>query len=331
MQPKLCGSSPGAAREISLPFSTSPLPDGKPNADNEDIPLAPLIRVPNPSYGKIVVIQIPYRIPTGHIIPVRLPPNPCGVPSKDKKMSARLDHPKSPEKDITEQLNNNKKAKSLGCDWTSTSTQQLTSNLKSKPTPHTLGLPTNRFTSNTDLASIITAPTYPSGYVYVFKSQRLSRVKFGTRVTITDAIKPPPFHCGLEAHQDIATVAGYRCKFPERAERLAQMELSRFREILACRDCKELSAEDLHEHQSWFEVAADVAVKSAEMWAKFVNQAYADSGRILPEWEKAVKVLPQPSEWGSKEEVPYLQQEREASLIQERLKAWMEEWMATIG
>ena len=331
MKPKPCGSSPGAASEISLPFPASPLPDEKRNADNEDIPLAPLIRVRNPSYGKMVFIQIPHEIGTGRFIPVRLPPNPSGVPSKDKKMSTLLDNWKSPDKDAAEQMSGIKKGTSRGFGWTSTSTQQPTSNLKPKPTPHSLGFPTNRVTSDTDLASIIKAPTYPGGYVYIFKSERLGVVKIGTRVTITDAMKPPTSYCGLEAPQEVATIAGYRCKFPERAERLAQMELSGFQDIPPCRDCKELSAEDLHEHQSWFEVAADVAVKSVEMWAKFVDQAYADSGRMLPEWEKAVKGLPQPSEWGRTEEVSYLQQEREARLIQEKLNAWMEEWVANIG
>jgi hypothetical protein len=331
MQPKPCSFSPGTTLEISLPVPVSSLPNGKQNADNEDIALAPLIRVQNPLPKKIVLIQIPHQIRSVPFIRVRLPPGSSGVLSERKKISTLFNHQKSPDKDTAEQHNGIENGKSVGFGCNSTSIRQLTSNLKRKLTPHNLDLPTSRLSSDTDLASIITAPTYPGGYVNIFKSQRLGLVKIGTRVTITDAINPLPSYCRLGTLREIATIARYRCKFPERAERLAQMELSAFRWIPECKECKELSAEDLHEHQCWFEVAADLAVKSAEMWAKFVDQAYSDSGRMLPEWEEAVKVLPQPSGWGRKEEVPYLQQEKEASLIQEKLKAWMVEWMAKIG
>jgi hypothetical protein len=248
-------------------------------------------------------------------------------------MSTPLDHQKSPDDYATEQLSGIEKRKDPGFGWasTSTTTQQPASNIKPKPTPLNLGLPTFRFTSDTDLASIITAPMHIVDHVYVFKSECLGFVKIGTSFTNTDEIKPQPAYCGLKAFQKVEMITGYRCRFPRRAERLAQMELSGFREIPACTDCKELSAKDLHEHHSWFEVAADVAVKSVEMWAKFVDQAYADSGKMLPEWEKAVKALPQPSERKRKEDAWHVHQEREVRLMQEKLKAWMEEWGASIG
>jgi hypothetical protein len=330
MQSKTHGSSPRVVPKESPAVLASTLPNGKRNADNEDIPLAPRIKVPNPSYGKTVAIQISiqlsHQLRAGEFIRVRLPPNPAGVPTREKTISTPSDYQKPPDKGTAELQNSIEKGSSLGFDWTPTSTQLSTSNLKREAPPQKLVFPTSH-----DFVSLIKTPTRPGGYVYVVKSQRLDYVKIGSRVTVPDAINPSSTSCALKALQEAAIIAGFHCRFPERAERLAHMELSPFSKITRCLECRWVSLEDMHEHRSWFEIESEVAVKSAEMWAKFVDQAYADCGTILPKWETAVKDCPLSSEWDRMEDLSRSERESKARLIQEKLEAWMKKWMVIIG
>ncbi|KAE9363006.1 hypothetical protein N431DRAFT_433228 [Stipitochalara longipes BDJ] len=146
------------------------------------------------------------------------------------------------------------------------------------------------------LLAEMSAPISQGGSVYVHVSKDLKLVKVsqgyvkGSRPHILG-------QCKL-ASSDTSLINHFSTMYPDRVEKLVQLELERFHAEVTCQHHLDGTESDAveDEHGKWFDVPENVVLASVGRWVGFVERAYTVEGNVEGKWAKSISLLLKPTE-----------------------------------
>ncbi|KAE9375027.1 hypothetical protein N431DRAFT_336838 [Stipitochalara longipes BDJ] len=135
----------------------------------------------------------------------------------------------------------------------------------------------------------ISADVVQEGHVYIFKAPEYFQekgkpalLKIGQSTDVEKRRKTLKKLCKIK---DLTRVEDYEAvplRMYEKIEKLVHAELSNYRRLFYCEECRTL-------HQEWFEVSEDMALRTVQRWRRFIRQEpYNENGKLKDYWSNKI-------------------------------------------
>jgi hypothetical protein len=142
-----------------------------------------------------------------------------------------------------------------------------------------------------------------AGYVYAFRDNELSLIKFGRTLDLEARKSHIERTCGFV--KGVSLVAAVKVKAHKRLEKIIHQDLAPHRRFFDCMCGRSKRSKGFTRHQEWFQIDDNTALRTLQLWADFVERqpwnrklSRRRGTHLKREWH--VKILPsseiQPSE-----------------------------------
>ncbi|KAH8821324.1 T5orf172 domain-containing protein [Xylogone sp. PMI_703] len=158
--------------------------------------------------------------------------------------------------------------------------------------------PAQSFAVDSDLRRAILEGVNDEGYIYVLKAPDYFRqnfpgknplVKIGMAKDVDARIKSLKSKCGITDLKLVDDKNHRAVHVYWKVEQLVHIELRNFRRVLKCKNCGAKSGNKT-EHQEWFEISEELALKTVERWRRFVElNPYDENGALRDFWSSRLK------------------------------------------
>jgi hypothetical protein len=168
------------------------------------------------------------------------------------------------------------------------------------PTTETERLRQNRCPSTIDvlIRDAIMNQVNKQGHVYIFKSPEYFRrfipneqplLKIGMAKGVSKRMEDPRGKCGMF---DLARVADFEVRPMKsywKVGELVHTELLNFRRLFDCKKCRNAKGTET-EHQEWFAVDEEVALRTVQRWRRFIElEPYDENGILKDQWSRMMR------------------------------------------
>jgi hypothetical protein len=136
------------------------------------------------------------------------------------------------------------------------------------------------------------------GHVYIFKSPEYFRrffpnepplLKIGMAKDVSKRMEDLRGKCGLFDLARVADCEDRPMKFYWKVEELVHTELLNFRRLFNCKKCRNAKGTET-EHQEWFAVDEEVALRTVQRWRRFIElEPYDENGILKDHWSRMVQ------------------------------------------
>lgn len=189
-----------------------------------------------------------------------------------------------------------------------------------------------RIIKNTDISikSMILKAVPAGSYIYILKAPNYFTkmgitpcVKIGISTDVHKRMKQLKQNCGLEDLERVRDPLDIPLHQARRVEELCHKELSNFNRILNCDSLKCRGKKRQNsEHNEWFAVPEEVALKTVQRWRKFIQQdPYDYNGAIYTGW--SALLMP-----GTFRTQPNTERDEDHEARDRRWTAWLENGIA---
>lgn len=136
------------------------------------------------------------------------------------------------------------------------------------------------------------------GHVYIFKSPEYFRrfspneqplLKIGMAKDVSKRMEDLRGKCGLFDLARVADCEDRPMKFYWKVEELVHTELLNFRRLFNCKKCRNAKGTET-EHQEWFAVDEEVALRTVQRWRRFIElEPYDENGILKDHWSRMIQ------------------------------------------
>lgn len=136
------------------------------------------------------------------------------------------------------------------------------------------------------------------GHVYIFKSPEYFRrffpneppmLKIGMAKDVSKRMEYLKGKCGLFDLTRVADCQDRPMEFYWKVEELVHTELQNFRRLFNCKKCRNAKGNET-EHQEWFAVEEEVALRSVQRWRRFIElEPYDENGILKDHWSRMIQ------------------------------------------
>jgi hypothetical protein len=136
------------------------------------------------------------------------------------------------------------------------------------------------------------------GHVYIFKSPEYFRrffpneqplLKIGMAKDVSKRMEDLRGKCGLFDLARVADCEDRPMKFYWKVEELVHTELLNFRRLFNCKKCMNAKGTET-EHQEWFAVDEEIALRTVQRWRRFIElEPYDENGILKDHWSRMIR------------------------------------------
>lgn len=165
----------------------------------------------------------------------------------------------------------------------------------SDPGPRTKLCPS---TIDSSIRDVIMNRVNKEGHVYIFKSPEYFRtffpnepplLKIGMAKDVSKRMEYLRGKCGLFDLARVDDSQDRPMEFYWKVEELVHAELQNFRRLLNCKKCRSARGTET-EHQEWFAVKEEVALRTVQRWRRFIElEPYDENGILKDHWSRMIQ------------------------------------------
>jgi hypothetical protein len=161
-----------------------------------------------------------------------------------------------------------------------------------------IGQPRNPSTIDYLIRKSIMNSVSKEGYIYILKSPKYFEeffpnepplLKIGMTKDVSKRMESLKATCGLSDLARVPDCQDRPVEFYWKVEELVHCELQNFRRVFKCRTCKNRKGTET-EHQEWFAVDEEVALRAVQRWRRFIEmEPYDENGILKSNWSSMLK------------------------------------------